>query len=78
MLQQLREQYDSIDCSDLGSGQLKQLRDGLKSVVPEEIISSEDGEAYINLLKKFREAIAENDKLHGDNYPALLNSILSV
>ena len=78
MLQQLREQYDNIDCRDLGSRQLEQLRDGLKSVAAEEITSSEEGKAYIELLKKFREAVAENDKLHGDNYPDLLNSLLSV
>ena len=33
---------------------------------------------YIELLKKRRGAVAENDKLHGDNYPQLLNSLLSV
>lgn len=78
MLQQLRNQYDNIDCRDLGSRQLDQLRNGLKSVAAEEITSSEEGKAYIELLKKFREAVAENDKLHGDNYPDLLNSLLSV
>ncbi len=77
-LQQLRRRYDSIDCRDLGARQLEQLRDGLKSVTAKEIDSSEDGKAYIDLLRKFREAVAENDKLHGENYPVLLNSLLSV
>ena len=78
MLQQLRERYDNLDCRDLGSRQLEQLRAGLKNVAADEIASSEDGKAYIDLLKKFREAVAEHDKLHGDNYPVLLNSLLSV
>lgn len=77
-LQQLRQQYGSVDCRDLGARQLELLRDGLKSVAPDEITSSEDGNAYIDLLRKFREAVAENDKLHGENYPVLLNSLLSV
>ena len=78
MLQKLYETYGKTDCRDLGSRQLEQLRDGLKSVQPKEICSSKDGETYIELLRMFREAIAENDKLHGDNYPQLLNSLLSV
>lgn len=78
MLQQLRKQYEHIDCRDLGSRQLEHLRDGLKSVTSEEIKSSKDGRAFIELLRKLREAIAENDKLHGENYPNLLNSLLSV
>ncbi len=77
-LQQLRAQYDNVDCRDLGSRQLEQLRDGLKNVTVDEITSAENGKAYIDLLKKFREAIAENDKLHGENYPVLLSSLLSV
>ena len=77
-LQQLKREYGVVDCFDLGSTQLKKLRDGLKNVTPAEVTSSDDGKAYIELLRKFREAVAENDKLHGDNYPALLSSILSV
>ena len=78
VLQQLRKHYGNIDCRDLGSRQLEQLRDGLKGVELGEITSSADGKAYIDLLRKFREAVAENDKLHGENYPVLLNSLLSV
>ena len=77
-LRQLQSDYGIIDCRDLGSRKLEQLRDGLKQVVSAEIISAENGKEYIELLKKFREAVAENDKLHGDNYPQLLNSLLSV
>lgn len=78
MLQQLEKQYGTTDCRELGSKHLKQLREGLKGIAPVEVSSSDDGRAYIELLRKFREAVAENDKLHGDNYPDLLNSILSV
>ena len=77
-LQQLKIKYGIVDCRDLTSNQLKELRDELKIVTPDEVTSSADGKAYIELLRKFREAVAENDKLHGDNYPALLSSILSV
>lgn len=77
-LRQLQSDYGMIDCRDLGSRKLEQLRDGLKQVVSAEIISAKNGKEYIELLKKFREAVAENDKLHGDNYPQLLNSLLSV
>lgn len=75
---QLCEKYSNVDCRDLGSRQLEALRDGLKAIQPNEIGSAEDGKAYIELLRKFRQAVAENDKLHGDNYPSLLNSLLSV
>lgn len=77
-LQQLQSDYGMVDCRDLGSRKLEQLRDGLKEVVSAEIITADSGREYIELLKKFREAVAENDKLHGDNYPQLLNSLLSV
>lgn len=77
-LQQLQSDYGIIDCRDLGSRKLEQLRDGLKQVVSAEIVSAENGKEYIELLRKFREAVAENDKLHDDNYPQLLNSLLSV
>ena len=78
MLRQLRDLYEHVDYRDLSNRQLDHLWDGLKNVSPEEISSSEDGKAYIELLRKFRESIAENDKRHGTNYPGLLKSVLSV
>lgn len=78
MLQRLEEQYGNMDYKDLSMSHLKHLRDGLKEVTQDEISSSDDGKSYIDLLKRFREAVAETDKLHGENYPSLLNSILSV
>lgn len=77
-LQQLQSDYGEVDCRDLGSRKLEQLRDGLKEVVSAEIVTADSGREFIELLKKFRKAVAENDKLHGDNYPQLLNSLLSV
>ena len=77
-LQRIISQYGSVDCRDLGARQLEMLRDELRLVEPEEISSQEDGKNFITLLRKFREAVAENDKFHGQNYPQLLNSILSV
>ena len=77
-LQQLQSDYGKVDCRDLGSRKLEQLRDGLKKVVSAEIVTADSGREFIELLKKFRKAVAENDKLHGDNYPQLLKSLLSV
>lgn len=77
-LQQLQSDYGKVDCRDLGSRKLEQLRDGLKEVVSAEIVTADSGREFIELLKKFRKAVSENDKLHGDNYPQLLNSLLSV
>lgn len=78
MLQHLSNTYGGTDCRDLGSRQLETLRDGLKQVSASEIKTADDGKLFIELLRKFREAVAENDKLHGENYPQLLNSLLSV
>ena len=77
-LQKLQEEYGSVDCRDLCSRQLEQFRNGLKGIAPDEVSSAEEGKSYIELLKKFREAIAENDKLHGSNYLERINSILRV
>ena len=77
-LKDLSTDYGKIDCCDLGSRQLEALRDGLKQISASEINSADDGKLFIELLRKFREAVAENDKFHGENYPQLLNSLLSV
>lgn len=78
LLHQLCRNYDHKDCRGIGSRELEQLKNGLKDVKPEEITTATSGRDYIVLLRKFREAVAENDKLHGDKYPHLLNSLLSV
>lgn len=77
-LKDLYLEYGAIDHRDLGSAQLTDLRDKLKGMPSEEIRSAGDGEQYISLVQKFRKAIEENDKLHGENYLGLINSVLSV
>ena len=77
-LQQLFHEYGQIDCRDLSFRQSEILRNCLKEIPSHEICSAEDGRLFISLLKIFRGAVAENDKLHGENYPDLLNNILSV
>ena len=57
---------------------LEQIRADLLSIKDEEIQSKEDAKKYVDVLRMFREAIAETDKLKGENYPVLLESILSV
>ena len=60
-LQQLQSDYGKVDCRDLGSRKLEQLRDGLKEVVSAEIVTADSGREFIELLKKFRKAVAEKN-----------------
>ena len=76
-LKKLQEEYGSLDCRDLSPRLSKQLRNGLKEITQDEISSSEDGKSYIELLKKFREAIAEMDKNNGENYLERMRQILT-
>lgn len=62
MLQTLVKTYGEKDCRDLGSRQLEMLRDGLKQVSANEIKSADDGKLFIELLRKFREAVAKLQK----------------
>lgn len=77
-LVQLNQLYKDKDYRDLGQRQLEELQKGLRSILPNEVQSSEDAVVFLELLSKFRKAVAENDRFHGENYPQLLNSILSV
>ena len=77
-LQELFEEYRGVDFRDLGSRKLEVLRNALKKLPKEEITSIEDGKRFLELLRNFREALAENAKLNGENYPNLLKSILTV
>ena len=78
MFQELLQKYKNKAYDELGKKHLDELYQDLPKVDAEEIISAEDGKNYIELLKKFREAVAENDKFHGTNYTKLLRSVLSV
>ena len=78
MFQELVQKYKDKSYDELGKKHLDELYEYLPKIKAEEITSVEDGKSYIELLKKFREAVAENDKFHGKNYSQLLKSVLSV
>lgn len=77
-LDQLFQEYGILNYDQLTQIQIKALRDQLKSVSADEITSSDKARCFLSLLRTFREYIADADKLHGDNYPALLSSLLAV
>ncbi len=73
-LQEIITKYGN--CND--REQRKILREQLKSVKSEDLTSIEDHKSYIEILRKFRFSLAEDAKLNGDNFSALLESLLSV
>ena len=77
-LDQLFQEYGILNYDQLTQIQIKALRDQLKSVSADEITSSDKARRFLSLLRTFREYIADADKLHGDNYPDLLSSLLAV
>lgn len=77
-LRELSQKYGNTECSNFDFAQLEELRNGLKSVRADEINSSKDGREFIELLHKFRSALAKMDELKGENYSKLLVGILSV
>lgn len=78
MFQDICKTYSNSESRKLGIDQLFDLKNQLKDVDHKEIDSISDAKSFISLLRKLREAIAESDKLHGENYPELLSSLLSV
>ncbi len=74
----LLEEYGNVDHREFSVATLQTLRDELKNVDISEIQNKKDADKFLIILRKFREAIAETDKLKGENYPQLLSSILSV
>ena len=78
MFRELLQKYKNKAYDELSQKHLDELYLDLPRVDSKEIRSSEDGYNYIELLKKFRKAVAENDKFHGTNYTNLLRSVLSV
>lgn len=77
-LQELQSKYGGIDYMDMPPRQKIGLMNGLKQVQGTEITSREQANLFLGLLRKLRMVIAEDDKLHGKNYPELLRSLLSV
>lgn len=78
ILDRLFREYGALNHDQLTQAQIKTLRDQLKLVDKQEITSVEKATHYLLLLRKFREYIADADKLHGENYPSLLSSLLAV
>lgn len=76
-LDELQKEYGSLNDLEIRP-LLEQLRDGLKAITPDDVTSSEQGKLYIELIKKFREAIAKLQNLNGANYLERINSILRV
>ena len=78
LLDQLFLEYGSLSHDQLTQHQIWTLRNKLKDISEHEVTSAEQAKHFLSLLRKFREYIADADKLHGDNYPDLLSSLLSV
>lgn len=78
LLEQLFSEYGCLNHDQLNQLQVKTLRDQLKEVPSEEIASPDQARCFLSLLRAFREYVADSAKLNGENYPALLRSLLSV
>lgn len=78
LLNQLFYKYGALSSEQLTVQQLSELRNELKKVETHEVTSLLDAQRFLSLLRKFRESVAATDKLHGDNYPDLLSSLLAV
>ena len=78
LLSELVQRFGTMQQMHLSLEQLYELRDGLKLVEVSEVTSFVQAKQFLALLKKFREGVAKADELHGENYPQLLNSLLSV
>ena len=77
-LDELQKEYGSLGNRDFTGWQKDNFREGLKAITTKDVSSSDEGKSYIELLKKYREIIAEDDKHHGENYLERINSILIV
>ena len=73
MLQALFERFGNLNYIDLSVGEQSELKKALMNTQKQDVDSLESGERFILLVKMLREAIEENDKLHGENYLKLLN-----
>lgn len=77
-LDQLFAEYGYLSHDELTQSQIKILQTRLKETDESVVTSTTDAQHFLELLRKFREYIADADKLHGENYPNLLSSLLSV
>lgn len=77
-LDQLFAEYGYLSHDELTQSQIKILQTRLKETDESVVTSTTDAQHFLELLRKFREYIADADKHHGENYPNLLSSLLSV
>lgn len=68
--------YRSANLMDLNV--LESLRKDLRLVKANDLVTVDDHKEFLRLLGGFRAGLAKSDELKGDNYPALLLSLLSV
>ena len=74
----LKTKYHNYDSRSMNNHQKTDLREALRAFSVGDLTSVDEHKMYVELLKLFRTSLAEDDKLKGDNYPALLESLLSV
>ena len=74
----LKTKYHNYDSRSMNNHQKTDLREALRAFSVGDLASVDEHKMYVELLKLFRTSLAEDDKLKGDNYPALLESLLSV
>ena len=74
----LKTEYHNYDSRSMNNHQKTALREALRTFSVGDLTSVDEHKMYVELLKLFRTSLAEDDKLKGDNYPALLESLLSV
>lgn len=70
--------YIDNEHEKLDRNKLIEIRDKLKTVESQELVSVEDHQEYLNLLNKFRTAIAETTALNGENFNKTIASLLAV
>ncbi len=75
-IDKIKNEYWNANLMDLTV--LGKLRNELKGVLRNDLESIDDHICYVELLRRFRFALAKSDELKGDNYPSLLESLLSV
>ncbi len=74
----LKTKYHNYDSQSMNHHQKTELREALRAFSVGDLSGVDEHKMYVELLKLFRTSLAEDDKLKGDNYPALLESLLSV
>lgn len=74
----LKSKYGHFDATGLNHEQKRDLRDSLKSFEVGDLNGVEEHIAYLELINLFRSSLIIDANLNGENYLALLESLLSV